>query len=74
MLVELRAITNDQRIRESAVMISSTMLDKILLLGIAAHVLERQHRDRRLIGQGRVGVGLTDEAVVAVSAVATRTR
>jgi hypothetical protein len=24
---------------------------KILLLGIAAHVLERQHRDRRLVGQ-----------------------
>src|SRR6516164_750975 len=26
---------------------------KVFLLGVAAHVLERQHRDRRLVGQGQ---------------------
>ena len=39
---------------------------EILLLGIAAHVLERQHGDRRLVGQwqcwcGRLGVALLAE-------------
>src|SRR6516164_5402935 len=50
--LELRAMTKSQRMRESAVMISSTMPSaKILLLGVSAYIGERQHCDRRLIGQ-----------------------
>jgi hypothetical protein len=50
--LELRAMTKSQRMRESAVMISSTMPSaKILLLGVSAYIGERQHCDRRLMGQ-----------------------
>jgi len=45
-------MTKNHLIRDSAVMISSTMpFGEILLLGVAADVLERQDRDRRLVGQ-----------------------
>jgi hypothetical protein len=38
--------------RDSAVMILlHHAVGEILLLWVAAHVLERQHRDRRLVGQ-----------------------
>ena len=48
--VELRAMTNSQRMRESPVIRSSEMPSvKELLVGIAAHVAERQHRDRRTV-------------------------
>jgi hypothetical protein len=41
--------------RDSAVMILHHAVGEIVLLGIAAHVLERQHRDRRFFGQGKSG-------------------
>ena len=44
--------------RESAVMISSTIPSKILLLGITTHVLERQDRDGWLVGQRRRALSL----------------
>ena len=45
-------VAKSQVMRESAVMISSTIpVGEILLLGIAAHVLERRDRQRRLIGE-----------------------
>jgi hypothetical protein len=39
--LELRAMTKSQRMRDSAVMISSTMFDEIFLLRVAAHIGER---------------------------------
>lgn len=48
MEVEFREITESHLMRESPVMISHHAVGEILLLGVAAHVLERQNRDRRL--------------------------
>jgi hypothetical protein len=41
----LRAITNRDLNRDKAVVISST---EVILSGITAHILERQHRDQLL--------------------------
>jgi CheY-like chemotaxis protein len=49
--VELRAMTNSQRIRESAVTLLDHAVGEIFLLGIARHVLKGQHRDRRPLRQ-----------------------
>ena len=50
MKLEVRAMTNRHGSREIAVVISSTMPSaKILLLWVAAYVLERQHRERRFV-------------------------
>ena len=48
MKLELRALTNSARPRDSSV---GDAVGEILLLRIAAHVGEGQHRDRRLIRQ-----------------------
>ena len=49
-------MTNSQRMRDKAVMISSTdAVGEIVLLWVAAHVLEGQHGDRRLVGKGGGG-------------------
>jgi hypothetical protein len=57
---EFRAITDTEGQRDNAVM----MFGEELLLGVAAHTGEREHRDRRLVGErkdrgalGRRGFG-----------------
>jgi len=55
----LRAITNSHLIRDRPVMMSSNhAVGEIFLVRVAAHVLERQDRDRRPVGQGEAGRGL----------------
>jgi hypothetical protein len=56
--LELRAMTKRPRDFDSSVMTSSAMPSgEILLLRVAAHVVERQHRDRRSLGQCQSGHG-----------------
>ena len=62
-------MTNSDGKRDSAVMMSSAIPSaKIFLLGIAAHIRERQHRDRRLVGQARRCAAATLEALAALPA------
>src|SRR5262249_6359379 len=50
---ELRAMTKSQRMRLSRNDLLDHPVGKVLLLRIAAHILERQHCDRRLVGEGQ---------------------
>src|SRR5271166_2258495 len=66
MKLELRAITKSHLIRERPVMMSSTNpVGEIILLRIAAHVLERQDGDRLLSrDRRRADVGLDHATTV----------
>ena len=63
--VEFRAMTKSDLKRESPVMMSSyETIDEIFLLGVAAHILKRQHRDGRLVGKSQCWPRLAGEVGV----------
>jgi hypothetical protein len=55
-------------------MISSTIRRRIFLFGIAAHIRERQHRDRRLVGQRQCRSGRRDRGLLSCCRRAGRLR